>query len=221
MPSVASMTIAKFDHVDTWVFDLDHTLYHPSVRLFDQIEVLMTQYIVDALGVSKQQANALRAEYWRDHGTTLAGLMHHHDVDPDPYLIAVHDIDFSVLTPDPKLARAVRNLPGRKIVYTNGSADYACKVLNARGLNGIMDAVFGVEDANYIPKPEKSAFEEVFLKAGVTPTASVMFEDDVRNLKAPHAMGMRTVHVADDADPAPHIDRHTADLTGFLSHLAD
>lgn len=209
----------SFDHVDTWVFDLDHTLYHPSVRLFDQIEVLMTQYVIDALGVDRDRADQLRSEYWRTYGTTLAGLMQVHGIDPDPYLVAVHDIDFSVLSPDPELASAIAALPGRKIVYTNGSAPYARNVLEARGLTGVMDAVFGVEDAGYVPKPEKLAFETVFAKASVRPETAAMFEDDPRNLAVPHALNMRTVHVADNAEPALHIDQHTADLAGFLSQV--
>jgi len=214
------MTPSSFDHVDTWVFDLDHTLYHPSARLFDQIEVLMTQYVMDVVGVNQIEADRLRAVYWRTYGTTLAGLMRVHDVDPDPYLVAVHDIDFSVLSPDPRLAAAIAALPGRKIVYTNGSAPYARNVLAARGLEGVMDAVFGVEDADYVPKPERAAFDLVFRKAAVRPSSAAMFEDDVRNLVVPHALGMLTVLVADVPHKAPHIGHHTCDLAGFLSQLS-
>ncbi|SCZ68794.1 putative hydrolase of the HAD superfamily [Epibacterium ulvae] len=179
----------------------------------------MTRYVVETLGVSEAEADHLRATYWRQYGTTLAGLMREHQIDPDPYLVAVHDVDMSHLTPAPDLAGHIAALPGRKIVYTNGSAPYAQRVLAARGLDGLFDDVFGVEHANYQPKPERAAFDMVFNRAGVVPEQAAMFEDDPRNLAAPHALGMRTVHVAERAKPAPHIHHHTDDLTGFLAQL--
>lgn len=213
------MPTADFAHVRHWVFDLDNTLYDPSARLFDQIETRMTAYVMNALGVDKAEADRLRVHYWRTHGTTLAGLMREHDLDPDPYLVDVHDISFDVLTPDPDLAAGIRALPGRRIVYTNGSAPYAERVLAARGLSGLFDAVYGVEHAGYLPKPEPGAFDQVFARDRLDPGTGAMFEDDPRNLAAPHAMGMKTVHVAPDPQPAEHIHHHTDDLTGFLSRL--
>lgn len=208
-----------FEHVTTWVFDLDHTLYPPDMALFDQINVKMTAYVMDALGVDRDEADRLRHKYWRDHGTTLAGLMDIHGVDPGPYLHEVHQIDFSVLTPDPDLADRIRALPGRRIIYTNGTAPYAEQVIDARGLSGLFDAIYGVEHAGLRPKPERRAFEAVFTRDGLDPTRAAMFEDDVRNLAAPHQMGLRTVHVAPDPEPADHIHHHTDDLADFLSRL--
>ncbi|RMH44754.1 MAG: pyrimidine 5'-nucleotidase [Alphaproteobacteria bacterium] len=214
------MPAKDFQDVRAWVFDLDNTLYPPSARLFDQIEVRMTRFVMDALGVDHARADALRRDYWRRYGTTLAGLMDEHGVDPDPYLNEVHEISLEALRPDPALARAIGALPGRRIVYTNGSAGYARRVLAARGLDGVFDAVFGVEHAGYRPKPERSAFERVFAAAGIDPGKGAMFEDDARNLAAPHAMGMRTVHVAPSPEPAPHVHHHTDDLTAFLERIA-
>ena len=208
-----------FQHVTDWVFDLDNTLYPPEVRLFDQIEARMTAYVMQALGVGRASADQLRVQYWRRHGTTLAGLMREHDIDPEPYLVAVHDIDFSVLSPAPDLAAAIAALPGRKIVYTNGSAPYARRVLAARGLEPLFAEVYGVEHAGFAPKPEARAFETVFARAGLSAPRAAMFEDDPRNLAAPHAMGMRTVHVAPDPHEAAHIHHHTDDLAGFLRRL--
>ena len=112
----------QFSHVTAWVFDLDNTLYPPHMRLFDQIEVRMTDWVMQALQVDRARADHLRAYYWQTYGTTLAGLMREHDVDPGPYLTDVHDMDFSVLSPDPGLAQSISALPGRKIIYTNGCA---------------------------------------------------------------------------------------------------
>jgi putative hydrolase of the HAD superfamily len=208
-----------FTHVTTWVFDLDNTLYPPHMRLFDQIEVRMTDWVMRALNVDRARADHLRAYYWQTYGTTLAGLMREHDVDPGPYLNEVHDIDFSVLKPDTALAHAIAGLPGRKIIYTNACAPYAGKVLSARGLAGLFDAIYGVEHANFHPKPEAQAFATVFAQDGLDPAAAAMFEDDTRNLAVPHALGMRTVHVAPDPAPADHIHHHTDDLAAFLASL--
>lgn len=179
----------------------------------------MTAWVMQALGVARPEADRLRRHYWAQYGTTLAGLMHEHDVDPAPYLTDVHDISLDALQPDPVLAARIRALPGRRIVYTNGSAPYAERVLAARGLSGLFDAVYGVENAGFRPKPERAAFEAIFATDALNPGIAAMFEDDPRNLAAPHAMGMRTVHVAPDPEPAAHIHHHTPDLSDFLKHL--
>ncbi len=213
------MVATNFTHVRAWVFDLDNTLYPPEARLFDQIEVKMTTFVQSALGVSRAEADFLRADYWQRYGTTLAGLMNEHNVDPGPYLHEVHEIDMSHLTPDPALAAAITRLPGRRIVYTNGTEPYARRVLAARGLSDVFDAVYGVEHAQFRPKPEQAAFEAIFALDGLAAEQGAMFEDDIRNLAAPHAMGMCTVHVGPEPLPADHIHHHTDDLAAFLSQL--
>lgn len=213
------MVKSAFSHVEHWVFDLDNTLYPPSARLFDQIEAKMVAYVMETLGIDHGAADKLRGDYWRNHGTTLAGLMADHNIDPEPYLVAVHDITLDHLEVDAALAAHIAALPGRKIVYTNGSAPYATRVLAARGLSGLFDGIYGVEHADYRPKPERSAFERVFAQAGVDTTRAAMFEDDPRNLAAPHAMGMRTVYVSPEPHDGDHIHHHTTDLTAFLGQL--
>lgn len=213
------MPHAAFAHVRTWVFDLDNTLYPPEARLFDQIEARMTAYVMQALGIDRAEADRLRGHYWHRYGTTLAGLMQEHGLDPVPYLADVHDIALDALRPAPDLCAAIAALPGRRIVYTNGSSPYAERVIAARGLAGVFDAVYGVEHAGFRPKPERRAFEAVLAKDGSDPACAAMFEDDARNLAEPHALGMRTVLVAACPDPAPHIHHHTDDLAGFLTRL--
>ena len=208
-----------FSHVSTWVFDLDNTLYPPEARLFDLIEVRMTDWVMQTLKVDHAEADRLRSHYWHTHGTTLAGLMREHDVDPEPYLVDVHDISMDSLTPDPVLAAHIRALPGRRIVYTNGCAPYAERVLAARGLSGLFDAVYGVEHAGFLPKPERGAFDAIFTQDKLTPDTAAMFEDDARNLAVPHDLGMRTVHVAPTRADAPHVQFHTDDLSSFLQQL--
>ena len=209
----------SFCHVTQWVFDLDNTLYPPEARLFDQIEVKMSAYVMASLGVDQTTADQLRQDYWRDYGTTLAGLMREHNVDPGPYLFDVHDIDLSHLNKDPALASAIDTLPGRKIVYTNGTAPYARQVLAARGLDQVFEAVYGVEEANFLPKPELEAFETIFALDGIQPRQAAMFEDEARNLQVPHSLGMQTIHVAPAPVTAPYLQHHTNNLRQFLELL--
>lgn len=202
-----------------WVFDLDNTLYSPEARLFDQIEQRMIAFVMAELSLSRDQADRLRRSYWQTYGTTLAGLMHEHDIDPSPFLIDVHDISLDHLSHDPDLRAEISALPGRRIVFTNGSAPYAERVLAARGLSGLFDAVYGVEHAGFHPKPHPAAFEAIFARDGLSPETAVMFEDDPRNLAVPHALGMGTVHVAPEPVAQDHIHFHTDDLTAFLRSL--
>jgi len=214
------MVKQAFDHVRYWVFDLDNTLYPPEAKLFDQIEVLMTEFVMQALNIDHKTADHLRDYYWNTYGTTLAGLMREHDIDPAPYLDRVHDIDLSHLAKDPNLRARITALPGRKVIYTNGPKIHAERVTEARGLSGIFDAVYGVEHAGFLPKPERAAFEAVFTLDGLVTDQAAMFEDDNRNLKAPHEMGMKCVLVGPEhGEDADHIHHQTQDLTGFLSQI--
>ncbi|MFI0395383.1 pyrimidine 5'-nucleotidase [Paracoccus jiaweipingae] len=218
-----------FSDVNVWIFDLDNTLYPPSAQLFAQIETRMTDWVVRLTGLSRPEADRLRADYWRDHGTTLAGLMARHQIDPQEYLSHVHDIDFSVLTPDPDLNRAIQALPGTCIVHTNADAAYAGKVLAHRGLTGFA-AIYGIGEAGYHPKPDPRSYAAVLAAQGIAPQQAAMFEDDPRNLAVPHQLGMRTILVGEgrhgpdligrNQPPAPHVGWQTHDLTGFLSALA-
>ncbi len=209
-----------FSHITTWVFDLDNTLYPPADRLFDQIERRMTAWVMRNLGLDETAASALRQSYWRDHGTTLAGLMTAHAVDPSDFLADVHDIDFSGLTRDHALARRIASLPGRRIIFTTADTLYATRVLERRGLSGLFDAIYGIEETGYQPKPARAAFDVVQQLDGLDPARSAMFEDDPRNLLEPHRMGMRTVLVAPEALAQDHIHHHTDDLRAFLDRLA-
>ncbi len=214
------MSADDFSHVETWVFDLDNTLYPPEMALFEQINARMTAYVMTELGVGAAEADRLRHDYYHAHGTTLAGLMADHGVDPEPFLDDVHRIDFSVLHPDPDLIAAIAALPGRRIIYTNGTAPYARAVIEHRGLSDLFDAVYGVEHAGFRPKPERAAFDAVFAQDGFEPARAAMFEDEPRNLAVPFAMGMRTVHVAKTPVVADHIQYHTSDLAHFLQPLS-
>jgi putative hydrolase of the HAD superfamily len=208
-----------FARVTTWVFDLDNTLYPPEMRLFDQIEARMNAWVRARLGLGAAEADALRRDYWARFGTTLNGLMQDRGIDPWEFLSDVHDIDFSAVTPDPRLAARLAALPGRRIVHTNADAVYAARVLEARGLSGLFDAVYGIEHTGFRPKPGREAFDAVIAADGYDPARAAMFEDDVRNLAVPHVLGMATVLIAPAPDPKPHVGHQAADLSAFLGQI--
>lgn len=220
---------ADFTGVDAWIFDLDNTLYSPDLRLFSQIEARMTGYVQRLLDVDAAEADRLRAHYWREHGTTLAGLMAHHGIDPEAYLAEVHDIDFTALTPEPALAAAIRALPGLRIIHTNADSAYAGRVLARRDLD-VFDAIHGIGEVGYHPKPDPRSFAAVLQAHGLDPARCAMFEDDPRNLEVPFSLGMRTVLVgagrhgpdelAEDHSHGNHVLWHTRDIVAFLPALA-
>jgi len=213
------MVAQYFAHVDTWVFDLDNTLYPPSADLFGQMDLRFSAYVQRLTGRNATDALRLCHEYWDVYGSTLKGLIEHHDVDPHEFLADVHDIDISHLQEDALLTDALKRLKGRKIVYTNGSEWHAKRVLARRGLTRQFDAVYGVEHADFAPKPTEGAFSRVFARDGVNPVKSAMFEDEARNLAVPFALGMRTVHVHAPRGDHAHVHHHSDDLTAFLSQL--
>ena len=212
------MSRAQFAHVETWVFDLDNTLYPPEARLFDAIEARMTAYVMRALGVDAARANHMRQHYWRTYGTTLAGLMAEHRMDPDPYLAEVHDISLATLRPTRDSPAAIEALPGRKVVYTNGSREHARRVTRARGLEGAFDALYGFEDAGYMPKPRAEAFAAVFGRAALEPGAARCS----RTTRATWPCRTSSACARCWSAPpraAPHVHHPTQDLTDFLTAL--
>lgn len=223
-----------FADVDVWIFDLDNTLYPPGMALFPQIEARMTDYVMRVLSVERDAADLMRRDWWMRHGTTLAGLMAEHAIDPIAYLDEVHDIDFSPVLPAPDLAAAIAALPGRKLVHTNADAVYAGKVLRARELTGgsapLFEAIFGIAETGFHPKPDPRAFAAVIEQSGIDPARAAFFEDDPRNLLVPHGLGMRTVlvgpgrHGPNDTVPpgeiGAHVQHRADDLAAFLRRIA-
>lgn len=224
---------AGFSHVDAWVFDLDNTLYPSHCDLFAQIDVRMRAFISQFLDMSEDEAGRLQKQYYRDHGTTLSGLMTVHGMAPKAFLDFVHDIDLAPVRPDPKLARAMERLPGRVLVFTNGTVHHAERVMAQLGVTHTVDGVFDIVHADYIPKPRLETFQRFCDVHSVAPRSAAMFEDLARNLAPAHALGMTTVLVEPQdghADPTvrgwgdvregAHIHYRTADLAAFLDQLS-
>jgi putative hydrolase of the HAD superfamily len=226
-----------FDGVRDWVFDLDNTLYPAGFNLFPQIDARMTSYVQGLLGVGRDEARRVQKELYAEHGTTLAGLMKEHRVDPHDFMDHVHEIDLTGIAVVDGLRDAITALPGRKFVHTNGSVRHAENVLGALGLDGIMEDVFDVEMGGWVPKPYAANYDASAVHFGLDPKRAAMFEDMAVNLEEPHRRGMRTVLVASEADwialepsckkpgappgDADHIHHVTDDLVGFLRPLGE
>ncbi len=221
-----------FRHVDTWVFDLDNTLYPPHSDLWPRIDARITAYMIALFGLDGQSARALQKHYYRVYGTTLAGLIREYGVAPDDFLHFVHDIDRSALDPDPALAKAIEALPGRKLILTNGSHGHALATAKQLGIDHLFEGMFAIEHGDYLPKPHLETYQKFFARHAIEPSRAAMFEDIAHNLAVPHGAGMLTVLVrpkegADDHreawekhdDTPPHVDFVTDDLTGFLEGL--
>ncbi len=176
---------------ECWVFDLDNTLYPASSNLFAQVDKKMTRFISDFLDLNLEEAGKIRQTYYRDHGTTLNGLMILHGLEPGEYLDYVHDIDLSAISPDPALDRSLARLSGRKIIFTNGPTDYAERVLDRISIRHHFDDVFDIISADYVPKPDPKIYHALVERQKLTPSETVMVEDLVRNLEpaAPGSAG--------------------------------
>ena len=221
-----------FIHVDTWVFDLDNTLYPHHVNLWQQVDARINEFVAAWLKVPAEEARRIQKDYYRRYGTTMRGMMTLHGVRADDYLAYVHKIDHSPLEPNPAMGAAITKLPGRKLILTNGSVDHVDKVLERLGLSSHFDAVFDIIAAELEPKPAPQTYQKFLDLHQVNPARSAMFEDLARNLVVPHQLGMTTVLVVPDGTrevvredwelegrEASHVDYVTDDLTGFLQGL--
>ncbi len=219
-------------HIRNWIFDLDNTLYRADVDFFSQIDKKMTAYISRYLALQPTEARMVQKEYLAEYGTSLSGMMAVHGMDPTEFLDYVHDVDLSMLRPDPELRNQIKALPGRKFIFTNGSKGHARNVASHLNLFDLFDGSFGIEDGDYVPKPKRSPYIKFCDIFDIDPETAIFFEDGVRNLEVPKHMGMATVLVTSDADwsdepeitrpaglttKADFVDHITDDLPGFLA----
>ena len=212
-------------HVDCWIFDLDNTLYPASADLFGLIDVRMSAYIQRLLDCDPVEAKRVQKTYFHDHGTTLSGLMLHHGVDPHDFLDYVHDIETHALSEDRRLVRTVAELPGRKLIFTNGDAAYAGRVLGALGLSESFEAIHDIHACAYKPKPDPESYHGMIARFGFTPSTALFVEDMARNLKPAKALGMTTVWVNNGSERGSHeahpdyIDYEISDVGQWLDEI--
>ena len=229
---LASLSVRGFGSVDTWVFDLDNTLY-PHHLLWQQVDDRIRAYVAEFLKVSKDEAFRVQKDYYKRYGTTMRGLMTEHGLDPDLYLDYVHQIDHSPLEPNPKLGAAIEQLPGRKLILTNGTRKHADAVMRRLEIHQHFEDVFDIIAAELEPKPSAKTYDRFLARHGVDPSKAAMFEDLARNLEVPHTLGMATVLVVPPATrevfregwelegrDEPHVDHVTDDLAAFLTGIS-
>lgn len=219
----------SFAHVETWVFDLDNTLYPHHLNLWQQVDDRIRAFISDFLKVPPDEAFRIQKDYYKRYGTTMRGLMTEHGLNHDDYLEFVHKIDHSPLEPNPELGAAIEKLPGRKLILTNGTRKHADAVMQRLDVHTHFEDVFDIIAADLEPKPSAATYDKFLAQHGVDPAKAAMFEDLARNLVAPHALGMVTVLVVPppareivregwelEGRDAAHVDHVTDDLAGFL-----
>lgn len=224
-------TAHDFDDVNVWIFDLDNTLYPHECQLWPQVDQRITLFLVEMFGLDGLSARALQKYYYTRYGTTLKGLMDEHAISPHDFLDFAHQIDLSLVDPDPRLGLAIEALPGRKLILTNGSRQHAENVSRKLGIRDHFEEIFDIVAADFVPKPETRTYEKFLRLHDVDPAKSAMFEDLAKNLVAPAALGMKTVLVLpkvtdpfreaheQTAPDAPYIHYKTTDLAGFLEQI--
>jgi putative hydrolase of the HAD superfamily len=215
--------MTAFRNIDTWVFDLDNTLYPASCKLFDQMHVKMGEYVMERFGVEYPEAYAIQKRLYKKHGTTLRGLMVEYGEAPDDFLQRVHDIDYSAVPHSPELIAALEALPGRRLVFTAGTCAHAKRAMDRLGVTDLFEDVFDIHAAQHIPKPAREPYDLFLKQHAVEPRRAAFFEDIARNLEVPHDMGMATVLVTsddsydEDQTDGAHVHHRTNNLSRFLT----
>ena len=196
--------IPALAHVESWIFDLDNSLYSPSLDLFALIDLRMGEYIQRLLGCDPLEARRVQKAHFLEHGTTLAGLMREHGVDPHDFLDFVHDIDLARLTADPDLVAALDRLPGRKFIFTNADEGHARRVLDRLGFANAFDGMHDIHAMAYVPKPNPAAYEVLCARHGIDPGRALFVDDMARNLVPAKALGMMTVWLDNGSEKGGH-----------------
>ncbi len=215
------------NNINTWIFDLDNTLYSADSGIFQQVSDLMGKFVSKHLNINLNEAKKIQSKYYKQHGTTLRGMMDNHGVDPDYFLEEVHKLDYSIVGPNHKLNEALDKLSGRKIIYTNANLQHVISVLERLELTNKFDGVYDIKMANYIPKPEIEPYNEIIKKFNIDPSCSIMFDDIAKNLVPAKNVGFASVWIdhgyenfSDDIkNSEKYLDYKTKDLSLFLDKV--
>jgi putative hydrolase of the HAD superfamily len=213
-----------FAHIDTWIFDLDLTLYGPEANIMAQVRDRIALFVEKHFNIGSDEAHKIRHTYWKKYGTTLGGLMAENKVEPNGYLDFVHDVDMDLLRPDADLRRQIISLPGRKLIFTNADAPYAERVLAARGLDNLFEDIFDIHRMQHLPKPAAASYDSLCAQLDINPARALFVEDSAHNLVPAKVLGMTTIWVnhgteAVSSDTEQYIDQEIADLNDWLSSI--
>jgi len=213
--------------ISCWVFDLDNTLYPQASNLFARVSRRMTGFIEAEFSLLEDDARALQKRLFLEYGTTMRGLMVEHDMDPIRFLDHVHDIDVSDMAPDPRLAALIERLPGRRVIFTNGSVPHADRITRQLGIDHLFEGTFDIVAAEFIPKPDPRPYHEMIVRFDFDPSRAVMVEDMAKNLKPAAELGMTTVWLRHDLEwssdgaTGGHVHHEISDLTAWLEHITE
>ena len=215
------------EKINTWIFDLDNTLYSADSGIFQQVHQLMGEFISKNLSMDMSEAKKLQSKYYKQHGTTLRGLMDNHGIDPDHFLDEVHRLDYSIVGSNKILNEELYKLEGRKIIYTNANKKHVIDVLDRIDLTNFFDEIFDIKMANYIPKPELKPYEEIINLFNIKPESSAMFDDIAKNLVPAKKVNFTSVWIdagyenfSDDIKASKeYLDFSTRDLSLFLKDV--
>ena len=213
--------------IKTWIFDLDNTLYSADSGIFQQVHILMGDFVSQHLNIELQEAKLLQKKYYKQHGTTLRGMMDNHGVDPDHFLTEVHKLDYSIVGPDKDLNQQLEKLEGRKIIYTNANRQHVDDVLKRLELTHMFKEIFDIKNANYIPKPEIKPYQQIIKNFDIDTSSAIMFDDIAKNLVPAKNVGLTSVWVnvgyenfSDDvANSKQYLDYETKDISNFLNKV--
>ena len=213
--------------IKTWIFDLDNTLYSADSGIFQQVHDLMGKFVSNHLNIDIEDAKIIQKNYYKQHGTTLRGMMDNHGVDPDHFLAEVHKLDYSIVGPNHKLNEELKKLQGRKIIYTNANMQHALDVLKRIELSNFFDEIYDIKMANYIPKPELTPYEQMVAQFDIETKSSAMFDDIAKNLVPAKNVGFTSVWIdagyenfSDDVKASKkYLDHETTNITKFLEEV--
>ena len=213
--------------INTWIFDLDNTLYSADSGIFQQVHILMGDFVSQHLNIELQEAKLLQKKYYKQHGTTLRGMMDNHGVDPDHFLTEVHKLDYSIVEPNKNLNQQLEKLEGRKIIYTNANRQHVDDVLKRLELTHMFKEIFDIKNANYIPKPEITPYQQIIKNFDIDISSAIMFDDIAKNLVPAKNVGFTSVWVdvgyenfSDDVvNSKQYLDYETKNISNFLNQV--
>ena len=215
------------NRIDTWIFDLDNTLYSADSGIFQQVHELMGKFVSNHLKIEMNEAKKIQKKYYKQHGTTLRGMMDNHGVDPDYFLSEVHKLDYSIVNSNKELNDQLNKLNGKKIIYTNANMQHTLDVLEQIELTNFFDEIFDIKMADYIPKPEITPYEQIIKKYNLKPNSCAMFDDIAKNLVPAKKVGFTSIWIdagyenfSDDINSSKKfLDYTTTDLHLFLEKV--
>ena len=213
--------------INTWIFDLDNTLYSADSGIFQQVHDLMGKFVSSHLDIGIEEAKIIQKNYYKQHGTTLRGMMDNHGVDPDHFLAEVHKLDYSIVGPNHKLNEELKKLQGRKIIYTNANMQHALEILERIELSNFFEEIYDIKMANYIPKPELAPYKQMIAQFDIETKSSAMFDDIAKNLVPAKNVGFTSVWIdagyenfSDDIKSSKqYLDYETTNITEFLEDV--